>query len=291
MTATEPAGNEPEDDIVAPGAGPSRPLAVRSANNVQELYAWVRAAILNGKIGAGEPISQSQLAAELGVSRTPLREALRMLQAEGLIVSELNQRMRVASMTAEGIDSLYAARITLEALGLSLTIPRLSKEDNGRIQQTLKHMNAHSWTGDRAAWEVQHNAFHGFLVMHVGSVLGSTMLDTITNFQLRAERYRRLYVKSDPKASATAAEDHARIVDAVVGKRSEQAIMALADHLARTAQRLLALYAPDFEPKAVHNALTLVARDGVSGPSALLLATHGDVLAAVDQKANPVLKP
>jgi DNA-binding GntR family transcriptional regulator len=254
--------------------GERRPAGVRSANNVRELYAWVRAAILNGKIGADEPISQSQLAAEFGVSRTPLREALRMLQAEGLVVGELNQRMRVASLTAEGIDSLYAARIVLEAFGLLLTIPRLTAAETTRIQQTLKYMNAHNWIGDRSAWEEHHNAFHGLLVMHVGTVLGSTMSDMIANFQLRAERHRRLYVNSDPRASAIAAEDHARIVDAIVRRDAGTAVRSLSEHLARTALRVLAVRAPDFDAHAVRNALRLVTESGSGDAAALLLAAN-----------------
>jgi DNA-binding GntR family transcriptional regulator len=256
------------------GEGDRRPATVRSANNVRELYAWVRAAILNGRIAADQPISQSQLAAEFGVSRTPLREALRMLQAEGLVVGELNQRMRVASLTAEGIDSLYAARIVLEAFGLLLTVPRLTPGEVTQIQQTLKHMNAHDWIGDRAAWEEHHNAFHGLLVMHVGTVLGSTMSEMIANFQFRAERHRRLYVSSDPRASAIAAEDHARIVEAIVRRDAGAAVRSLSEHLSRTALRLLAVRAPEFDAKAVRNALRLVAEAGSGDAAALLLAAN-----------------
>ena len=288
MVLSDPNAETSQQSLDAGG----KAAGIRSANNVQELYAWVRAAILNGKIGAGEPISQAKLANELGVSRTPLREALRMLQAEGLIVGELNQRMRVATMAAEDIDYLYAARIVLEALGMSLTIPRLTKDETSRIQQTLKHMNAHNWTGDRPAWEVQHNAFHGLLVMHIGTVLGGTMLDTVTNFQLRAERYRRLHVSDDPKASAVAAQDHARIVDAVVAKDTETAVLALATHLARTAKRVLARHAPAFKPAAVDNAMTLVASStAAKNPLALLLGRHELPLADVQPGGNSTLEP
>src|ERR1700743_3084110 len=98
-------------------AAPQNPTT-RSSNSVQNLYSWIRSAILNGKFAAGEAINQAQLAVQFGVSRTPLREALRMLQAEGLLVGEINQRMRVARLTPEDIVSLYAARIVLETLRL-----------------------------------------------------------------------------------------------------------------------------------------------------------------------------
>jgi DNA-binding GntR family transcriptional regulator len=241
----------------APVAAEASARPRRSANNVRELYSWVRAAILNGKIGAGEKINQARLAAELRVSRTPLREALRMLQAEGLVVGELNQRMYVTTLTPEEIDSLYAERILLEAFGLMITVPRLDEAETARIQSTLKHMNAHNWVGDRAAWELQHNAFHGLLVMHVRTAFGPMLADSIANLQLRAERYRRSYVNTDPHASETAAKDHVRIVAAIARKDVAAAVEELSHHFARTAFNVLAHLSPDFEPQAVKNALSV----------------------------------
>lgn len=247
----------------------------RSNNNVRDLYSWVRAAILNGKMEAGEQINQAQLSQEFGVSRTPLREALRMLQAEGLVEGELNQKMRVSALTAEDIDSLYAARIMLETLGLGLTVPRLTQDEITTIQQTLKYMNGHSWAGERVAWEEQHNAFHGLLVMHIETVLGPMLAETVANLQLRAERYRRLYVNSDPRAATIAAQDHARIVDAITARDAPGAIKALTEHLGRTALRLLARRAPGYEAKALRNATELVrSGDGAALAAAMAVGSR-----------------
>jgi DNA-binding GntR family transcriptional regulator len=251
-----------------------RTASTRSSNQVENLYQWVRSAILNGKIAAGETISQSQLAAQFGVSRTPLREALRMLQAEGLIVGELNQRMRVARLSPADIDSLYATRILLECFGLAMTMPRLSAGDIDRIEQALNHMNAHAWIGDRQAWEVHHSNFHGLLVMHASAVAGPVLTELIANFQLRAERYRRLYVNRDPKATARAIEDHTRIVSAVSAGSLPDAVRHLAEHYARTALAVLSNLAPDFAPTAVENSLAVVRSHGFD-------ADHGGLLAAV----------
>lgn len=281
---TRSAKQSAEGDLAAPRTG------IRSANNVRELYQWIRAAILNGKIAADEPISQAKLAAELGVSRTPLREALRMLQAEGLVVGELNQRMRVASPTAEDLDSLYGSRIVLESFGLALTIPRLTESEVRQIQQTLKHMNAHNWIGDRAGWEVLHNTFHRQLLMHVGTVLGTTLADTIGNFQLRAERYRRLYVSLDASASAMAAQDHARIAEAVAERDTDAAVRALAEHLSRTALWVVERRAEGFEAKAVKNALALVARSDVGDLARMQIAAASEFLPTAEQPLSVPLK-
>src|SRR6202167_6293039 len=89
----------------------------------------LRASILRGEFDSDAPISQVQLAARLGVSRTPLREALRMLQREGLIDSEPNRRVRVAQLTVPDLEQLYAARIVIESLGVRVAVPACEAED------------------------------------------------------------------------------------------------------------------------------------------------------------------
>ena len=71
-----------------------------NGQNTEDVYERVRTAILDGQLAPGAVMSQVALADELGISRTPLREALRMLQSEGLVEGEPNRRVRVAPMTA-----------------------------------------------------------------------------------------------------------------------------------------------------------------------------------------------
>src|SRR5437588_4287074 len=91
------------------------------------VHARLRDGILRGEFDPRVPISQVQLAARLGVSRTPLREALRMLQREGLIDSEPNRRVRVAELSVVDLEQLYAARIVIEALGTRIAVPSLTE--------------------------------------------------------------------------------------------------------------------------------------------------------------------
>src|SRR5438034_4316596 len=116
-----------------PGAVPSSPGdGGHDGGPAQELSTEVvhdrlRRAILRGEFDPRVPISQVQLAARLGVSRTPLREALRMLQREGLIDSEPNRRVRVAELSVVDLEQLYAARIVIEALATRIAVPTLAE--------------------------------------------------------------------------------------------------------------------------------------------------------------------
>src|SRR6266852_3893384 len=97
--------------------------------NVEIVHLRLRDMILRGELPVAVPLSQVKLAQQLGVSRTPLREALRLLQHEGLVRGEPRQRVRISGFSITDLEQLYAARITLEALGIRLTIPRLSSND------------------------------------------------------------------------------------------------------------------------------------------------------------------
>src|SRR5947209_16972901 len=100
-----------------------------NGQSTEDVYARVRAAILDGELAAGAVMSQVALAEELGISRTPLREALRMLQSERLVEAEPNRRVRVAAMSPADLEELCIVRVTLEAEALRLSVPLMTSED------------------------------------------------------------------------------------------------------------------------------------------------------------------
>src|SRR3954449_10655230 len=104
-------------------------MELNSGQSFVAVHARLRAAILSGEIAEGAVTSQATLAERFGVGRTPLREALRMLQREGLIISEPNRRVRVAGLSADDVEELYIMRIALEAIAIRLTVPVLSATD------------------------------------------------------------------------------------------------------------------------------------------------------------------
>src|SRR5438034_6443771 len=106
---------------------------VDSTTGTRAVYRRLYAEILAGHLDPGKPVSQIKLAERLGVSRTPLREALRMLERDGLIHSEPNRRVRVTPVSVEDLEQLYALRVTVEALAIRITVPRLGDEDFARL--------------------------------------------------------------------------------------------------------------------------------------------------------------
>jgi DNA-binding GntR family transcriptional regulator len=228
--------------------------AEHGKSGIAELYARLRALILNGVYSPGMLLPQRELAQSLGVSRTPLREVLRILEAEGLITAGRYQRSQVAPLDPEALDALYASRIQLETLGIALTIPHLQQEDLDALESTLAEMRE---VRDIDAWEQPHHRFHRLLVVHAGQHLCAS----ITSYAERSERYVRIYGRIEPEAYAASMYDHEQMVQACRERNEEKAMLLLARHLTRTALTVLAQIAPEHEPVAVRKALHLMRAD------------------------------
>ena len=109
-------------------------------DNVEQVYRRVREAILEGEIAPGAVMSQVALADELGVSRTPLREALRMLQSEGLVDAQANRRVTVRPISATDLEELVVMRVALETEAIRLSVERLQPEDIAALEGRLAEM-------------------------------------------------------------------------------------------------------------------------------------------------------
>jgi DNA-binding GntR family transcriptional regulator len=212
-----------------------------TAQSTEDVYERVRNAILHGDLAPGSVMSQVALAQELGISRTPLREALRMLQSEGLVEGEPNRRVRVAPMTARDLEELYVLRVTLEAEALRLSVPLMTPEDLARLEGHMAEMAHYSAEKDYRRWGVPHRQFHRTLTAHAGAR---------TNFVLNqffdhAERYRRLHIGHGPGAWAT--PQHREILDACKAGERDRAAALLAVHLATTGLEVSELLDPAYE--------------------------------------------
>ena len=240
-------------------AGQSEP---DGANGIAPLYTRLRTMILDGMFAPGSMLSQVKLAESLGVSRIPLREALRMLQKEGLIEAEHNQRARVPSFDPSIVDSLYASRILLEALSLRLTVPHIDQSDVHAIEHTLAQLDEVAAHVDLDVWEEPHRRFHGLLVSHAED----SMRQRIASYADQCEYYRRLYYRlvsrHHPTRSAEviAAEHHA-IANACLQGNADLAAYLLTRHYARTALTVLGQMAPECDPVGIRMALQIVGAD------------------------------
>lgn len=243
------------------------PEEFENTGGITTLHNRLRTLILDGVYPPGARLAERDLAQTLGVSRTPLREVLRLLQREGLVESGRYQRARVAPLDPVALDMLYAGRIQLEVLGLALTLPCLQEEDFAALDATLSAMRSATTMED---WEVPHRRFHALLVAQAGAQLRTT----ISSYADQSRRYRLILAYREIHAQAVSAVEHGQILQACREHKREEAVQQLARHLARTALTTLAHLAPEYEPVAVRTALALVRTSAASPTDASPLITR-----------------
>jgi DNA-binding GntR family transcriptional regulator len=219
------------------------------------LHAYLRECVLDGTLTPGAKLSQVALADQLGVSRTPLREVLRMLQDEGLVEIEPNQRTRVAALDPEELDDLYGSRILLETLALSMTLEEFTAARQREAKRTLTAMRQAARSGDSSMWFRSHGEFHRAMAAGAGNALQRQL----TAFADRSARYIRICQLAGPASWHKAGDaEHTAMLTAMTEGDRKAALSGLAHHLAATAERVLTECAPGYEIKAVPRALELV---------------------------------
>jgi GntR family transcriptional regulator, rspAB operon transcriptional repressor len=212
---------------------------------VADVHDRVREAILRGDLAADTTVSQVALANDLGISRTPLREALRMLQREGLVSSERNRQVRIAPLSVDDVEQIYCARLSLEATAARLTVMRLTPEQAAEIEGNLARLVHFAVAHDYERWELVHREFHGRLVAEAGP----RFAELLRQLSDHAERYRRLYTINAPRAWSTGSDEHRLIADAAIARDADLLARRLAAHLAHTAFGVIELLDGDHRPE------------------------------------------
>jgi DNA-binding GntR family transcriptional regulator len=217
--------------------------ATRDGDNVALVHERLRRDILSGEIPAGET-SQLALARELEVGRTPLREALRMLQHEGLVISEPNRRVRVADLSAEDVEQLYSMRIALEAMAVRVTVPEFSSAEIAELEGLLAQMDHYMRRQDSAGLRNPHRAFHACLVAGAGARTATT----ISLLFDHAERYRVAFAGSDQHRWDERQAEHRAIVDAAMTGDADLTVHRLLSHYLATSARVFNGLDPAYDP-------------------------------------------
>ncbi len=228
--------------------------AIRSGTtrirSVERVHVHLRRLIVNGTYPPGAVLSQVQLARMLGVSRTPLREAMRRLEAEGFIDAEQNRRARVAAIDAESLDVLFTDRILLEAMGIKVTVPRLTEIDLNGILASIAALRIALEEGRAAAQYRARRSTHKLLVAGAGPRLRGTILDQFE----RCETYRRLH----SELSVGLVDSYTAIASGCIARDANDVARRVAQIEVELAQRVLRRVDARYEPVATRVALQML---------------------------------
>lgn len=228
-------------------------VRTRNGQDVALVQQRLREAILRGEIPAGSAMSQTALGELLGVGRTPIREALRLLQREGLIDGEPNRRVRIAGLSGDDAEDLYVMRIALEATAIQLTVPTLQSDDVAELEGLMAQMDHYMRRHDAIGLRAPHRAFHVKLV----AATGERMVTEISQLFDHAERYRTAHGAANARDWKLRSAEHRKLLDAVVHGHAELAARRLAEHYAHTAMLVFAELDPGRDPARLRATLRL----------------------------------
>lgn len=199
----------------------------------EQITTELRRRILNGQLAEGAVLRQEKLASELGVSRIPLREAIRHLEAEGLVISELHKGTVVSSLSPEELGDLFGIRMQLETWLFGAAIPRMSEADLDGAEALIDEA---SRTGDVGNWGELNWRFHEALYRPSGNRIALKLLRSVHD---NAARYVNLQLLVMQDVERELSDHHAILAYARL-RDVDRGVDMLRRHIARVSRDLLA---------------------------------------------------
>ena len=193
----------------------------------------LRAAIIAGDYEEGTALRQEEIADRFGTSRIPVREALRLLESEGLVIFQPNKSVIVRGLSLEDVIEMLEIRIALECRALKLAIPNMAIEDFETAADILKEYDE---SQDQAAWGEMNWRFHWALYVPCHRPKLLAMIEA--NYG-HVSRYTRRQVSS-ATGKANPQQDHVKLLELCREGNVEDAVALLEKHIEQTQRSLRA---------------------------------------------------
>jgi DNA-binding GntR family transcriptional regulator len=206
-----------------------------AANTSVSVAEEIRQAIVEGRLAPGSRLKEEELARELGISRTPIREALLVLQAEGLVDSAPNRGATVRVHDAEDLDDMYRLRALLEGYAAGRAAERASDDlVNGLWSSCERFEDVPD--GDVHALVKENLVFHNAILEAAGSERVARMVRTVIELPL----VYKSYIWYSPEQRQISAHYHRQITRAIETRHAERAELVMKEHVFEARDLLLA---------------------------------------------------
>jgi DNA-binding GntR family transcriptional regulator len=191
----------------------------------EEAYAYLREAILSGHYEGGRRLDLNEIARAVRVSRMPVREAIRQLDAEGLVSIRPNRGAVVTQLTADDIVELFETRAVLEGLAARVAVPRISADALDELQGILARMERAR--GAAATWLRHHDEFHAAICRWSGR---QRLVEQTTLVRRMIEPYLRVHagVYDPPEIGGS---EHGSLIEALGSGDPARAEAAVRRHV------------------------------------------------------------
>lgn len=198
-----------------------------------EIAAIVRDRILKGEYEIGEKIKENQIATELRVSRTPIREAFKLLENEGLIDYIPNRGCFAKGFTKQDVDDIYAVREALEMLAVERAVDRITPDELAALEEEWELMEFYVRKKDSQKVLELNTAFHDIIY---ASTRSRFMAQVLRSYKEYIDKTRKS-VFYDETYLESILNEHQEILDAIRQRDKEKAISAVARHLEKSQDR------------------------------------------------------
>lgn len=201
------------------------------------VFNTLREAILRGDLKPGERLMELQLASKLGVSRTPIREAIRMLEQEGLAVTIPRRGAEVAKMTEKDMEDVLQVRDALDELAASIACEQITTEELEELRRTMREFEDATKTGDLKVIAEIDVKFHDIIYR---ATRNPKLENILNNLREQMYRYRVEYLK-DEKNFPILIREHSEIVEGLSKRNKDKVIVAMHKHVENQANAVKAV--------------------------------------------------
>ncbi len=199
----------------------------------QHAYVHLREMILSGVYTGGQKVNPAKVAEELGVSRMPVREALRQLDSEGLVTIRPNRGAVVTALTAADVLEIFDMRAVLEGLAVRCALPLLTGEDIEELEDRRRRMDRVRAESKR--WISRHDEFHDFLCVQSGR---PRLTAEIARLRASVQPYLQMYIASHPSPEMTGFE-HDGLMELVRERDEARAEEFMREHIMSAAHGVI----------------------------------------------------
>jgi DNA-binding GntR family transcriptional regulator len=206
-------------------------------HSLQEIaYRRIRNLILTNKLQPGQSLNLSRLAADLGVSQTPVREALALLQHDGLVTLGYYKTPQVVGISKEDVLATYEMRLVLEGWAVKVAAIKMEEEKIERLVNMINQVRKEIKRGDFDNYLPSDITFHGEIIAAVPNSLLSRLYGTVSDASLRI---RTLVEASTTEHLEQVLDEHRKVLSSIEERDPEKAVEHINMHLNNARERTL----------------------------------------------------
>ncbi len=206
----------------------------RSVSLAEQVFLRLENEILSGQYPIGAVLTETKLAGDLGVSRTPIREALQRLEQEHLIETG-TKGILIIGVSHKDLEDIFAVRLRVEGLAARAAAERMTEQSLSELREALELQEFYVPRKDSEHVRGMDSRFHQLIYRDCGSTV---LADVLLPLHRKVQKYRRVSVEDSGRAAESAAE-HRRIYEAIAAHDPDEAECAMLTHIENAARHIL----------------------------------------------------